>query len=89
MAFSYTRNTEEKPFGGAKLVFGTYTNSGSTTGGDISTGLSTVLAVYLQTTSSSVATNAPAVNESFPLTGGDVTIITDAGGDGVWMALGI
>lgn len=75
-------------FGGRKVVFGTFTNTGGSTGGDISTGLTRVDAIFLTHTGSSVVASAPVVNETLPLRGSAVTIVTVADADGNWMALG-
>jgi len=71
-----------------KANFGTFTNGASDCGGDIDTGLSTVYAFIPAITGSSAPAEGVAVNESFPLASGTVTIVTKAGVDGIWFALG-
>jgi hypothetical protein len=91
MAFSYTV-TESIPGGnGARqLVYGTFTNDGGSTGGDIVTGLALVQNVVLSHTGSGVVASAPVVNETLPLAnaGGTVTIVTVANTTGCWQAAG-
>lgn len=90
MAFSYTVNDDgvEEFLGRKKVVTGTFTNASGSTGGDIKTGLRRVLSFKLQHTGSAVVASAPVVNETMPLDGGDVTIVTVADADGTWEALG-
>jgi len=87
VAFSYNvlRRTI---IGNMRLVLGTYTNGSSDTGGNIDTGLRIVEFFAVQPTGSAVASNASVVNESFPVSGGVITIVTDSGQDGVWIAIG-
>ncbi len=88
MAFSFTitRQTVE---GDRKVVYGTFTNAGGTTGGDITTGLRVVEDFQMQHTGSAVVTDVPVANETFPLTGGTaVTIVTVANTAGLWRAEG-
>ena len=75
-------------FGNKRVAYGTFTNGGSDTGGDIETGLNRVDFIHLQVRGSAVDTNAPAVNETFPLASGNVTIVTTADTDGIWVAYG-
>ena len=77
-------------FGSKRFTYGTYANTGGSTGGDITTNLSQVDGCWLSVNSSSVGTNESAVNETFPLvnTGGVVTIVTDANQSGYWYAFG-
>lgn len=91
MAFSSAVIGSGAVFGsGQRVVIGSYTNDGDSTGGDISTGLSTVNFVMLQPKGTSVSANQPVVNETLPLNGtGAVTIVTSANEVGTWMAIGI
>lgn len=89
MAFTYTVDQIAGHAGALRIVTGTFTSSGSETGGDIKTGLSCVQAMLLSHTGSAVVADAPVSNETFPLNGGTVTIVTTAGADGVWTAIGI
>lgn len=91
MAFSFT--TDSDPYenvGRLKHMFGTYTNTAGSTGGDIdlTDALSRILYFNLQPTGSAVSISAPAVNETLPLDGTAVTIVTVADEDGVWEAWG-
>jgi hypothetical protein len=90
MSFSSAIKKETIGFGGQRIIQGTWT-SGSTTGGDITTGLLTVETITLTPKGSSVTTNGVVVNETLPLAnaGGLVTIVTDSGVDGYWEAKGI
>lgn len=87
MAFAYTK-TQETVFGNKKVIWGTFTNGGSDTGGDIETGLTNCDGLIIQQTGSAVTTGAPVVNETFPVAGGSITVVTDADADGVWYAWG-
>ena len=86
MAFSSAvlRRTVE---GDKRVVYGTYDCNG-VTGGDIATALAVVEYCSLQPSGASVEANAPVVNETFPLNGGDVTIVTDSGKTGFYRAVG-
>lgn len=88
MAFTYTVNDEFNA-GGARIVSGTYTSAGGSTGGDVKTGLLTTLAFVMTPYGSSVVANQGAINETFPLAKGDVTIVTTANESGSWVAIGI
>ena len=87
MAFEYT--VEGKTVMGNKRVhFGTFTNGGGDSGGDIVTGLRRVEFISLQHTGAAAIASAPVVNETIPATTGTMTIVTTAGADGVWWAMG-
>ena len=79
--------TGKTVFGNKRVHFGTFT-SGSTTGGDIDTGLSYVEFMKLQHTGSSVAASSPVINETIPLSSGTVTIVTTSSVNGIWQAEG-
>lgn len=68
-----------------------FTNNAGSTGGDITTGLSTVERVIMSHTGTAVSASAPAANETFPLTnaGGVVTIVTTADTTGHFIAIGV
>lgn len=85
MAFSYTVNSRSKR-GALVEVVGTFANS-SSTGGDIDTGLMRILHMSL-TVNAAVVTNAPVVNETFPLESGTATIVTGNNESGTWVAIG-
>lgn len=75
-------------FGNKRVKWGTFTTSSSETGGDIATGLTRVDMMLLQHSGASDVDDAPAVNETFPLSGGDVTIVHTASANGYWLAIG-
>lgn len=74
--------------GNKKVAFGTFTNGSGDTGGDIDTGLSVCEFMNLQHKGTAVTTNAPVVNETYPVAGNAVTIVTDDNADGYWWAFG-
>lgn len=74
-------------FGNKRIVLGTY-DCTAVTGGDISTGLKSVDMCILTPTGAAVDTNEASVNETMPLNGGDVTIVTDSGATGQFLAIG-
>ena len=74
--------------GNKEIAYGRYTNAGGDTGGEVTTGMAYIETFHLTHTGAAVATNSPAANETFPLAKGAVTIVTDDGSDGVWLALG-
>lgn len=87
MAFTFTITCRDL-FGGKRVVYGTFANTSSSTGGDISLKeLHNIDFFYAVNTASSVG-NAPSVNGSVPL-GNVVTLVTDANMAGIWMALGV
>ena len=75
-------------FGNKRVKWGTFTTSSTDTGGDISTGLTRVDMMLLQHSGSAAAADAPAITETFPLSGGDVTVIHTTSADGYWLAIG-
>ena len=87
MAFTSTI-TEKGMLGSIHVRMGTFTNGAGDSGGDIDTGLGTCIHLDLQHTGSSVVAKDPVVNETLPVSGDAVTIVTEAGADGVWLALG-
>lgn len=87
MAFSYAIS-DSQPIGRNRIVFGTYANSGGSTGGDIKTGLNIVGSVILTPLASSISANAPVCNETLPLNKGDVTIVTSANENGSFVIVG-
>ena len=84
--------TQRDIWGSMAVSMGTFTNStGADTGGDINTGLNRCYGLILQPGGSSVASNASVVNETFTANGLDgsaITIVTDDGVDGNWLAFG-
>lgn len=93
MAFTYT-TLKKTVFGNKRVHWGTFTNSvGSGTGGDIYVGMRSCEMLTIIPKGSAVKSNAPVVNETFPVTGSSgasaaVTIVTDAEMDGYWIAIG-
>jgi len=75
--------------GGMALSSGTYKNTGGSTGGNIDTGLGLVYVVILQPKGSAVSANQPVVNETPPMAGNAVTIVTSADEEGTWIAIGL
>lgn len=90
MAFVTTTIARVPGTGSKQHVYGTYTNDGGSTGGDVITYLNTVEYFVLQPKGSSVSANQPVVNEAMPLTntGGTVTIVTSSNEVGQWLAIG-
>jgi len=89
MAFAYTR-TKMNIFGTKAVAWGTFTNGAADTGGDIDTGLEMCEFISLTVNDSAAGscTSVPAVNETLPISGSAVTILTLAGQDGYWWAFG-
>lgn len=87
MAFA-SAITDKTVFGNKRVHYGTYTNGGADTGGNIDTGLEVCEGLILAPTGSAVGANASKVNETFPVAGSAVTIVTDADEDGQWFAWG-
>lgn len=87
MAFSSTV-LDRMVIGDRVKVFGTYTNGTGDVGGNIATGLSQVQSCILQKSGSGTGTITHSVNETFPLAGGDVTIVTGDQEDGFFDAIG-
>jgi hypothetical protein len=86
MAFAFSRSSDFVA-GDLRITFGTFTNAGGDTGGDIYTGLQKVDGMILQHQGSSVVADQPAVNETFPKAD-PITIITTDGADGWWLSWG-
>lgn len=89
MTFTPTLSTDVPiVLGNRKMTMGKYVNTESTTGGNIDTGLRVCERLILQPTGSAGNATTPAVNETLPVDGSAVTIVTDAGADGDWIAFG-
>ena len=88
MAFSFTK-LGEFHIGGTHRVYGTYANSGGSTGGTINTGLAIVNGMSLDPVGT--ADTLLKVNSLPPLTATDgaVIITTTANLSGIWEAWGI
>lgn len=78
----------ETVFGNKRIKWGTYTNGSGDTGGNINTGLQSCEAIFLQPGGSSVIATAPVVNETLPVAGSAVTVVTADDEDGTWLAIG-
>ena len=89
MAFTVTKNVQEGHAGNVKVVTGKYVSDGGTAGGDITTGLGIVLALFLQPKGSSILANQPVVNETMPKATDGITIVTTANEEGTWTAIGL
>ncbi len=74
-------------FGNKRFHAGTFDCS-AVTGGDINTGLRICEQINLTVQKSAVVANAPVVNESLPVAGSAITIVTDSGNVGYWTAVG-
>ena len=90
MAFSYTKDGNAIFGNNFKVTWGSFTNAVGDTGGEIVTGLNKVESMWLTTNTANAtsATSAPAVNETFPLNSGSVTVLCLTGQDDYWMAFG-
>jgi hypothetical protein len=88
MAFAYTL-VMRISLGNMVAVIGTWTNGAGDSGGDIYCGLSRIEAFFLQPYGAAVIANQVMVNEtSWPKAGDGVTIVTNNGDDGLWLAIG-
>ena len=74
--------------GNRAFTFGTFTNGVADKGGNINTGLHRCEFISLQHNKSAAIANQPVVNETLPVDGSAVTIVTDADEDGYWWAIG-
>ncbi len=75
--------------GDLRYVMGKYVNDSGSTGGEVPTGLSIIQHMTLQAKGSSVIADAPALNETLPLSSGDATIVTASNETGYFLAVGI
>ena len=66
---------------------GTFTNTAGSTGGDVTIALNYCTAFDIFPSGSAVADQG-AVNETYPITGKAVTIVTAANVNGIWIAYG-
>lgn len=87
MAFS-SSITEKTVFGNKRFHWGTFTNGASDSGGNIDTGLKVCEGIVLQHTGVAAVSSAPAVNETLPVDGSAVTVVTTTAADGIWFAWG-
>jgi hypothetical protein len=88
MAFASAVTQRGVAVGNKRWAWGTYTNGSGDTGGNINTGLSLCEVLILQPTGSSAIATAPSVNETLPIAGSAVTVVTADNEDGIWLAIG-
>ena len=90
MAFASTIDNNGVPIAiGTKfMTTGTYSNGSGDTGGNIDTGLKVCEAIFLQPKGAAVVANNPVVNETLPVAGSAITVVTTDNEDGTWMAIG-
>lgn len=91
MTFTYTRNPRKKLdlFGTTWVTFGTWTASGTESGGDIDTGLHYLYGMQLTPVATSATAAAPTINETIPgAVGHAVSILFTSGVEGHWIAYG-
>ena len=75
--------------GNRRMAWGTYTSASSSTGGDIDTGLELVESMFLTVKATAIqVSGGPVINETFPVDGSAITIVTVADGVGYWYAVG-
>ena len=88
MAFTSSITVRPVAVGNRRMSHGEYLSGGGSTGGDINTGLRTCDLIILQPLGAAVGTNQSVVNETLPVAGSAVTIVTDANQGGYWQAWG-
>lgn len=88
MAFVSAITQRPISVGNRRWSWGTYTNGGGDTGGDVNTGLRLCEHLNLQPGGSAIIVTASVVNETMPVAGSAVTIVTGDNEDGTWFALG-
>lgn len=88
MAFT-SAVTYKDVWGTRRAHYGTYTSADGSTGGDVNTGLKRCEAFFMQAVGSSAIANAPALNETLPVDGSAITIVTAANETGHWIAFGV
>ena len=87
MAFGSEITQRALAMGNKRMSMGTFDCS-SVAGGDVNTGLRSCEHIALIVKSSAVATGTPVVNETLPVDGKAVTIVTDSSAVGNWIAWG-
>lgn len=75
--------------GDRRYVFGKYVNDGGSTGGEVTTGLSRVQHFNIMEQGSSVSSDRSVMNETLPLSKGDVTIVNSSNETGYFEAWGV
>ena len=74
--------------GDKAMTYGTYTDSGAGTEDNINTKLHLCQMMVFVQYGSAAASDAPAVNETLPVAGSAVAVITKASESGMWIAIG-
>ena len=87
MAFTTTL-TDFRNCGDKVVTKGTYTSADGSTGGDIDTGLLMCEFIKLTPNAAAVSASASVVNETLPVAGSAVTIVSIANESGYWEAVG-
>ena len=87
MAFTSTCTQRPTAMGNRRMSYGTY-SCASVAGGDIDTKLTRCEFISLTQVGSAVTSTAPVVNETLPVAGSAVTIVTASSAAGVWQAWG-
>lgn len=87
MAWSYENIHVKLPIGNRWLTYGTWDATG-VIGGEVDTRLTRVDAFFITHTGAAVEVNVATANEAFPLVGGSVTMVTNNGDAGTWLAIG-
>jgi len=87
MAFT-SAITDRSVMGNKRVHFGTYNSAGGSTGGNINTGLKLCEHLQLQPGGAAAEAVAPVVNETLPVDGSAVTIVSGADDTGYWQATG-
>ena len=70
------------------VVFGKFTNTNGATGGTVETGLQKVVFAVPVHVGTTVISDVPVFNDDFPTTSGDLTLVTVADTEGLWVAFG-
>jgi len=76
-------------FGTKRVVYGSWSSTAPSTGGDIATGLKRVESCAIWHKGALVSAAVAVVNATFPVAGGGVTIVCTADDTGYWIAVGI
>ena len=80
--------TGKTVFGNKRVHFGTFTQVAGETGGNIDTQLNVCEAIFFTPVSASAIATPVSVNETLPIAGSAITIVTTDGDAGNWVAFG-
>jgi len=80
--------TKIRVIGSHKKAHGTFASADGTAGGNINTGLRICESIELTSKGTAITTGASVVNETLPIAGSAITIVTDANVTGYWVAFG-